>query len=160
MPVPAAALADVVVGDDHPTVALGRGDHPLDEAAVRLLGLGPPRELGAGVAKPQRQGVAEPLELADREHPRAAERTDAPFDPPAREGGAEHVPELALDPADLAAQVGARAALGGLGRRRRGERRRSVGQLVDSVSRGGHEGLLTRGRQVDSRAGAGRERAS
>ena len=64
MPVLAAAVADVLVRDDHPAVPVGVGDHPLDQAAIGLLDVRLAPELDLGVAQPQREGVAHALELA------------------------------------------------------------------------------------------------
>jgi hypothetical protein len=117
--VTATALADVVVGDDHPAVALGLGDHPLHEAPVGLLDLGLARELGLRVAQPQGEGVANPLELPGREHAGPADGADPPFQAGTREGGREKLAEPALELADLAPEVLAGTALGARGHRRR-----------------------------------------
>jgi hypothetical protein len=124
--VPAAGLADVIVRDAHPAVALGGGDHRLDQGPVGMLGVVPAPELALGVAKPQRERVADPLELAGPEHARPPGRTDPPFEALAGEGLAEEGAEPALDPGDLAAQVLARPPLGRLADprlRERGARR-------------------------------------
>jgi hypothetical protein len=113
----ATALADVLVGDDHPAVALGSGDHLLEQAAVGLLDVGAPGELGLGVAESARKRVADALELAGGEHPRAADRADAPLEAGTREGGGEQLAEPAVERGDLAPQVLARAPLRGLGDR-------------------------------------------
>jgi hypothetical protein len=129
MPVTAAALADVLVGDDHPAVALRGGDHPLDQGAVGLLDVGLPGELGLGVAQPEREGVTDPLELAGGEHPRPTDGADPPLEPGPRKGGSEELAETAFEVGNLTPQVVAREALGacryrcaeriGAGRRRR-----------------------------------------
>jgi hypothetical protein len=109
----APGVADVLAGDDHPAVALGGGDHRLENAAVGLLDVGLTRELGTGVAEPQRQGVANPLELAGAQHPRPADGADTPLDPAPRKGRGEGLAQLALEPADLTPEVVAGEPLGG-----------------------------------------------
>jgi hypothetical protein len=101
-------------------VALGGGDHRLENASVGLLGVGPTRELGTRVAESQRQGVADPLELAGAQHPRPADRADAPVDPAPREGRCEGLAQLALELADLATQLvtGEPLGISGGGQRR------------------------------------------
>jgi hypothetical protein len=111
MPVQAAALADVLVGDHHPPMSLRRGDHRLEQAAVRLLDLGLPCELGARVAGPPHERVPDALEISGREDPRPAHRADAPLEPLAGKCGREQLSELALERGDLAAQIVACAAL-------------------------------------------------
>ena len=125
----------------------GGDDHPLDQAAVGLLDVGTPCELGASVAKPQCERIADPLELPGGEHPRPADCTDPPLEALAREGGAEQLGELALDLADLAPQVVAGAALRGLGDRSREHGVRSRGQIPGLLERGRHEGSFTRRRR-------------
>jgi hypothetical protein len=93
-------------------VALGGGDHRLEGAAVGLLDVRPAAELGPGVAQPQRERVADTLELAGVEHPRAADRADAPVDALPREGRGERLAQLALELPDLPAQLVAREPLG------------------------------------------------
>ena len=94
-------------------MALGGGDHPLEQAAVGLLGVDPATELGAGVAQPQRERVAGALELAEREDPRAADGADAELEALPGEGGRKELAELVFEAGDLVAKVAARAALGG-----------------------------------------------
>jgi hypothetical protein len=115
------------------------GDHPLEQAAVLLLGVSSPGELGASVAQPQGERVPGALEVAAAKHPRAADRSDAPVEVLAREGGGEELTELALEAGDLAPQVVAGAALGGLGQRLEGgrPRRRRRGSL-ELLERLGH----------------------
>jgi hypothetical protein len=111
MPVQAAALADVLVRHHHPAMALRRGDHRLEQPPVRLLDLGLTGELGAGVADAPHERVADPLEVPRREDPGAADRADSPVEPLAGKRGREQLSELALERADLAAQVVAGAAI-------------------------------------------------
>lgn len=95
---------------------LRRGDHRLEPGPVVLLDVGLARQLDPGVAQAQGERVAHPLELAGREHPRAADCPDVPLEPAARERGGEELAERALQPADLAAQVLAGPTLRGLNR--------------------------------------------
>ena len=125
-------------------MALRRSDHALDQAPVRLLDLGAPGELRLGVAQAQGEGVADPLELAGREHPRAADRADPPIEPGTGEGGGEELAESAIEVRYLTPQVVTGAPLGaggngsaeGLGAGRCGGR--------DLVERAGHGGSFTR----------------
>ena len=141
----AAALADVLVGDDHPGVALRGGDHPLDQDPVGLLGVGAPGELGLCVAQAQGEGVAHPLQLTGREHPRAANRTDSPLEAGTGKGGGEHLAEAPVELGYLASKVVAGESLGARGNRcaeqlGAGRRRRDLGLL----ERVGHGGSFTR----------------
>ena len=58
-----------------------RGDHSPDEPPVRLLDVGATRQLGLGVLQAHGEGVADPLELGGREHPRPADRADSHSSP-------------------------------------------------------------------------------
>jgi hypothetical protein len=82
-------------------VLLGRGDHRLEQPAVGLLDVGLALQLEARVAQPQGEGVANPLELAGREHARAAGGAHSPLEAAAREGRGEGLAEGALEPRDL-----------------------------------------------------------
>jgi hypothetical protein len=132
---PTAALADILVGDDHPAVAFRLGDHPLDQPPVGLLDVGSARELRLGVAQPQGEGVPDPLELPGREHARTADGADAPVQAGAREGGGEQLAEPALELRDLAPEVVAGPAFGACGHRR---------QQIGAGRRGGDTGLFER----------------
>ena len=70
-------------------MALRGLDHPLEHAAARLLDVGLAGELGASVAEPQRQCVADPLELGDAENTRPADRADPPVEPAPWKGRGE-----------------------------------------------------------------------
>jgi hypothetical protein len=48
--VQASALTDVLVGKPQPAMALGLGDHCLEQTAIGLLGVGASRQLAAGIA--------------------------------------------------------------------------------------------------------------
>jgi hypothetical protein len=108
----AAALADVVVRDPHPRVALGLGDHPLQGLPVALLDPGAARELVLRLAQAGGEPVADPLEIADAQDPRAAGGDDLVADPGARERCGEELRELLLEGGDLTPQVTAGASLG------------------------------------------------
>src|SRR5436190_102642 len=101
MPVLAAPVADVLVGDDHPTVPAGVVDHPLEQSPLGLLDLGVASELDLSVAQARRERVADPFELAGLEDPRPTDRPDAPLEAAAREGGREQLAEPPLEIADL-----------------------------------------------------------
>ena len=98
MPVLAGALADVLGGDPDPVVALGLGDHRLEQPAVGLLDLA-----RADPARPAPRGVATASasrtrsSSADAQHPRAAHGGHAPLDPGARERGGEQLAQSLLE---------------------------------------------------------------
>ena len=91
-------------------MAIRLRDHPLDQGAIGALGIVSTGELGLGVAKPQRERVANSLQLAGAKQTRPADGTDPPLEPRAGGGLAEQGAEPALDPGYLAAQVRARLA--------------------------------------------------
>ncbi len=91
---------------------LGLDDHALDQLTVLLLDVDAARELRPGGLEPGRERIADPLEVADAEHARAARGRDAELDAGARERGGEQLAELALQIADLAPQVLAGEPLG------------------------------------------------
>jgi hypothetical protein len=103
----AAALADVLIRDLHPSVIVGVGDHPLDEAPALLLDVDAAGELGTGVGHPLGQTVAHALELPDPKDPRPAGRGDAPFEVAAREGGRKDLCQLAFEAGNLPPELGA-----------------------------------------------------
>ncbi len=109
---PAAGLADVIVGDSDPPVAVGLGGHRLDHAAILLLDLAPAAELGLRLAEPGSERVAHPLQLGDPEHPGPANRPDRPLHSLAREGGGEQLAEPLLQQGDLPAKILAGTTLG------------------------------------------------
>lgn len=112
MPGATARLAEVGASDQHPLEVGGRGQHRPQALAVCLL-------LASALAqRPPRRGdlpgkrVALALELAEPEDPRlGAERADAVLDLDPAEGLPEQPGQLALEPADLGAQLGAGGAL-------------------------------------------------
>ena len=67
-------------------------DHALDQLAVLLLDVDAARELHLGGLEPGRECIADPLEIADAEHARAARRGDAELDAGARERVANSSP--------------------------------------------------------------------
>jgi hypothetical protein len=112
MPVPATLLADVLVRDPHPPVPVRLRDQALEGAAVVLLDPAAAPELALGLLKPDRERVADPLEVADAEDAGPADGADAPLDPLAGEGGGEELAEALLERSDLAPQLVAGASLG------------------------------------------------
>jgi hypothetical protein len=48
----ASTLADVLGGDADPAIAIGLGDHRLEQSSVRLLDLTPATELLLSLAQP------------------------------------------------------------------------------------------------------------
>ena len=112
MPVPAAGLAEVLVGDPHPAVLLGLGDHPLKQLAVAVLDVTAVAEQTAHFGDACEQAVAHALQLGGREQSRPAGRGDVVDEPgAARESVHEQIPELCLEAGYLAAQLDARGAL-------------------------------------------------
>ena len=110
MPVLALAVADVFVRDLNPGIALGLGDHALHEAAVSLLDVGTPRDLGLGLADADQERVANPLQLSSAEDAGAANGSDRPVDSLSGEGRSPELGELLLEAGDLAAKLVADAA--------------------------------------------------
>jgi hypothetical protein len=111
MPVAAAGLADVLVGDSNPVVLLGLCDHPLEEFVVATLDLAIVVQQGAHVCDPAQEPIADLLQLADPEDPRAARRRHLVGEAAAREGGDEELRELELQTRNLTAQLNARGTL-------------------------------------------------
>jgi hypothetical protein len=92
---------------------LGGGvEHATQQLAVLRLQLGPLAEGEAGAGDPCGERVAHPLQLAEAGDPRLAPgRGDAGVDLDPGEGLDHEAGELALEAADLAAQLGASEAL-------------------------------------------------
>jgi hypothetical protein len=110
--VSAARLAEVGAGDLKPFVLGRRGQHPLEQLAVGGLGLGPLAQGAAGVGDPVGERVADLLQLAEADQARLVRRGGHPrVDRHPREGPRGEAPELVLEAADLAPQLGARKAL-------------------------------------------------
>ena len=98
-------LPHVLVGHAHPAVALGRGDHRLEQPAVCLLDVGTAAHFRAGVVHTGGKRITNPLELAKAQHARPARSADAPVEALAPEVLSEQPTELGLEPGDLASQV-------------------------------------------------------
>src|SRR5215211_1575384 len=101
VPVLARRLPDVLGGDPYPAIALRRGDHRLEQAAVGLLDLALASQFGLSLAQPDGKAVANPLEFADPEHARTANGRHAPLDARPREGRGEELGEPLLEQCDL-----------------------------------------------------------
>ncbi len=101
----AVAVAHVLVRDLHPGVPPGLGDHPLDEAAVALLGVSTAAELSLSLADADQKCVANPLELGGAQNARAAYGAHGPVDVLARKGRGPKLGKLLLQAGDLAAKL-------------------------------------------------------
>jgi hypothetical protein len=128
--VAAACLADVVIGDTNPLVALGSGDDLFEQPPVGLLLGTTPGELGLGLAQSHDQPVADALEIGGAEQPRPADGPDSPLQALTWERGGEELAQPALEASDLAAEVVAGRSLGGDGTAAEGwiQRRRPEGR--------------------------------
>lgn len=111
MPVLTVAVADVLVRDLHPGVALGFGDHSLDQASVAFLHVGAARDLRLRLANADQQSVTDPLELGGAEDARSTDSADGPVDALAREGRGPKLRELELEARDLAAKLVAKRSV-------------------------------------------------
>ena len=109
----ASRLADVLVRDPQPPVLFGLRDHRLEQPAIGLGDISPPCDLRASVAKARCKRVANPLEVAEAQNSGATHRTHRQLELAAGEVVCEELAELAFEPGDLAAQVGAGAAVSG-----------------------------------------------
>lgn len=108
----AAVLAEIGARDPHPPVLGGVGQHAPQQLAVANLGAGLLAEGEVRLADPHGERVAHPLQLGEAGHPRrAGRRADAGLDLEAGKGLGGEPRELALEAADLAAQLGAGEAL-------------------------------------------------
>jgi hypothetical protein len=106
--VTASRLADVAVGDPHPLEGCGLGQHRLQELAVMDLDVGALVQRQACLADPGREIVPHALQLAEAEHPRLGRRgRDRTVEIDSRERLGEEARQLALEPSDLASQLGA-----------------------------------------------------
>jgi hypothetical protein len=112
MPAAATGFADLLAADPQPFVRGGVFDHPLDQLAVGLFGLGDISQRGANLGEAACQRVAHGLQLGDAEQAGATGGADAPLDPLAGEGRAEQPSELGFHAGDLAAQICAGGAYG------------------------------------------------
>jgi hypothetical protein len=111
--VAAATLADLLVGDSHPPVTLGLGDHRLEHAPAVFLGVGVTRQVRLGFGEPEGKRVADALQLADPKHSGAPDRPHAPLDALAGKRRGEELAEAQLEAGDLLAQIVASPTLGG-----------------------------------------------
>jgi hypothetical protein len=110
--VPAAGLADVRARDLQPFVLRGGLDHAPQQLAISPLDLLALAKRGAGEGDAGGEGVSHALELLEAGEPRAARpRGDPNVDLHSREGLYREPGELALEAADLAAQLGSSEAL-------------------------------------------------
>jgi hypothetical protein len=137
------------------------GDHRLEQAAIRLLRLASPAQLGLSLSEPHRETVSDALQLGHAEHSRATHGGHAPVDPLPGKRRGEQLAELALEGADLAPKLDPNAPLRELVRplvakervqcpgRRRGIRRLDLQQFV------GHEASLRSRRPVHSSRSSG-----
>jgi hypothetical protein len=145
VPVAAAGLTDIGAADSQPAVAGRVGQHRGEQLAVGGL------DRGALGERPLRRGdlagkrVADLLELTEVEHPR---RPGGGGDPVRDADPAEPLDEqpaqLALELADLAAQLGAREALVGSDYERRGPPRRLVLRSRLPIEQNRHRQSLSR----------------
>lgn len=112
MPVAAAGLADVGVGDPQPLVLGRRGQHPLQQLAVARLELGLLLQLPPRFTYPRHQRIADGLEIAEPEGARLVRHGgNAGVDPQAGEGLGEERAELRFQAPDLAPQLRPREPL-------------------------------------------------
>jgi hypothetical protein len=111
VPVAAAGLADVVATDPDPRVALREGEHVGKQLAVGLLEEGALGERLVGLADAGRERVADLLQLTEVEDARWPGGIDPIGDVDAAEPLDDQPGELALELADLPAQLGAGAGL-------------------------------------------------
>src|SRR3954451_3705372 len=123
----ATALADVLGAHAHVLVPLRLEQHLLDAAAVHLLDVRAVGEHAAVVLELRGQLVAHPLELAERQEPRAAARADVPVEAGARIRRAEQCAELALESRNLLPELAPDGRLVDL---RRSDGRYSVEHLL------------------------------
>jgi len=115
-------------------VALGRGDHRLEQRSVCLLHLSPATELCFSLSQPRRETVANPLQVTDVEHSRAPRGPHRPLDSRARKRRPEQLAESLLEQRDLAAKVLADPALGeGVGLSRAGKGNRNALRVRDRL---------------------------
>ena len=112
MPVAAAGLPDIAVGDPDPLVGGGVRQHPLQQLAVAGLDHRSLVEGDAGSADSGREIVANALQLAEVEDAGLVGRgghSAVELDP--RKSLGEEPGQLLLEPADLAAQLDPRQPL-------------------------------------------------
>jgi hypothetical protein len=108
----ARTLADVLGGDPDPPIAIGLGDHRLEQSPVRLLDLTAATELLLSLAQPHGEAVANALELRHAQDAWAAHRRHAPLDPRAREGRREQLTQSLLEQRNLPTELVTHPAIG------------------------------------------------
>ena len=106
-----AELAHVDGGDADELVAAGLEAHAFEQDAIALLELGALGDRRTRAAQAPGQIVAEALQLAQAQQPRAGAAGHRPFRVGARIGGEEGGGQLALELGDLLAQGASRRAL-------------------------------------------------
>ncbi len=112
MPVAAAGLADVGAGDPHPLVLLRRREHLLEQIAIARLQLVLATQGATRLGDAVGEGVADALQVLQPRHSRRVRGGGhLGVDGDAREGLRREAPELVLEAADLAPQLGAGEAL-------------------------------------------------
>jgi hypothetical protein len=110
--VAASRLTEVGAGDPQPLELGGRGEHPLQQLPVGRLDLGALVEGATRLGDPRREGVANPLQLAEADQPRLLRGRRHPrVDREAGERLRGKAAQLVLKAADLAPQLGARETL-------------------------------------------------
>ena len=112
MPVAAARLADVGTGDPHPLVLGRRRQHLFQQLAVALRQLVAPVQRDASLRDPLGKGISDTLQLAETgDSRRSRQSRDSGVYGETRKGLGGEAGQLALETADLAAQLGPRQPL-------------------------------------------------
>jgi hypothetical protein len=112
VPGAATGLAEVGAGDQRPLEVRRRGEHRPQTLAVRALLAGAFAQGQPRRGDPPGEGVALALEIAEPEDPGlGAERANAVLDLNPTKSLPEQPGQLALEPADLNAQLGAGGTL-------------------------------------------------
>jgi hypothetical protein len=109
--VAAARLADIGAADADPRIALRGDEHVGEKFAVRLLDEGPVGERAVGVGEAGRERVANLLQLTEVEDARRPGGVDPIGDVDPTEPFDDQPGELALELADLPAQLRTGAGL-------------------------------------------------
>ena len=111
MPVAAAGQADIGAADPQPVVLGGGGKHVLEELTIGLLDRGALGERPTGLGDAGSERVADALQPAEVEHPRRPRGDDPVRDVDPSQPRGDEPGQLTLEPTDLTAELGARAAL-------------------------------------------------